>query len=118
MVALLSALALLILGIAALAWFREPRRWLVALGVVLMLLALLIHALIGWVTSLDAGFESYPGGFSLGTGCWLPLIGFPLSAIGLVAAARASAQRHTTPTAFPDAGLFRGLPSPDGREHT
>ena len=94
--ALLVAPALLVLVSSVLAWFRNLPRWLVVLCLVIIILVLALHI---FVSRLAAGFACFdvcpPGGVQFGTGFWLPLVGFPLSAIGLVVAAATQVQQSS-----------------------
>ena len=90
---LLIAPVLVMLGISAWAWVGKPPIWLVVVGCVVIMLALVVH----WLASaLSAGFACFDvcpaGGAYFGTGFWLPLVGLPLGVIGIVVAV-ASARR-------------------------
>jgi hypothetical protein len=87
--------ALLVLGISASAWFGEPNRWLTVLGAVLLLLAVPVTLFLGFLDVAFSCFDSCPDGPThLGTGFWLPWMGFLLGGIGLIVVRR-SAHRHT-----------------------
>jgi hypothetical protein len=94
LLAALVAPALLVLVISVFVWFRPLPRWLVVLCVVIAILAVVVH-LLGSLFSFGlACFDVCPlGGVHFGTGFWLPLVGFPLSALGLAAVAAAEKRR-------------------------
>lgn len=94
---LLIALALFILGISAWFWFSKPPIWLVVVGTLVLILALIMDWLVSLLAAGLACFDVCPaGGVSYGTGFWLPLIGFPLGVIGsIIAATRRRPQRPT-----------------------
>lgn len=98
LLALLVAPALLVLVSSVLAWFRPLPRWLVVLCLVIVTLAFVLH-LLG--SQLGAAFMCFdvcpPGGVHLGTGFWLPLVGFLLSAIGLAMIAAVPEKRRSLP---------------------
>lgn len=97
LLALLVAPVLLVVVSNVLAWFRHLPRWLVVLCLVILILAFVLHVLVSWLAAAFACFDVCPpGGVHFGTGFWLPLVGFPLSAIGLVVAA-ATQQRRPLP---------------------
>ena len=84
-VALLIAPTLVILGISAWAWVGKPPIWLVVVGCVVIILALVVHWLASALTASFACFDVCPpGGAHFGTGFWLPLVGLPLGVIGIV----------------------------------
>lgn len=91
---LLVAPAVLVLVSSALAWFRTLPGWLVVLCLVIIIPAFILHVLISELASIFACFDVCPpGGVHFGTGFWLPLVGFPLSAIGLAFAAAIQKRR-------------------------
>lgn len=95
-VGLLCAAALLVFVCTPLAWFRKAL-WLVVLSVTVLIFAFLIHLLAGSLGLLFGCFDVCPpGGVSVGTGFWLPLIGFPLSIIGLLVTTRRPTTQGTT----------------------
>lgn len=84
LLALLVAPSLLVLVSSVLAWFRTLPRWLAVLCLVIVILAFVLHLLGSWLATVFACFDVCPpGGVHFGTGFWLPLVRFPLSAIGL-----------------------------------
>src|SRR5215469_8928995 len=88
LLALLVAPALLVLVSSLLAWFRPLPRWLVVLCLVIVILAFVLHFLGSQLGAVFVCFDMCPPGeVHLGTGFWLPLVGFPLSAIGLAVTA-------------------------------
>lgn len=98
LLALLVAPALLILASSVLAWFRTLPRWLFVLCLVIIILAFVLHVIVSRLAAAFACFDVCPpGGVHFGTGFWLPLAGFPLSAIGLMVAS--AKQKRTS---FPD----------------
>jgi predicted tellurium resistance membrane protein TerC len=97
LLALLVAPALLVLVSSVLAWFHHLPRWLVVLCLVIIIPAFVLHLLGSQLAAAFACFDVCPpGGVHLGTGFWLPLVGFPLSAIGLAVAA-ATEKRRSLP---------------------
>ena len=104
LLALLVAPALLVLVSSVLAWFRPLPRWLVVLCLVIVILAFVLHLLGSRLGAVFACFDVCPpGGVHFGTGFWLPLVGFPLSAIGLAVVAAAEKRRSlpSPPAASP-----------------
>lgn len=103
LLALLIVPALLVLVSSVIAWLRYVPIWLVVLSIVIIILAFALHLLISLLISALACFDVCPpGGVHFGTGFWLPLVGFPLSIIGLVIAA-ATQKRGTVPASSPPA---------------
>ena len=95
LVGLLLAPAALILGISILTWFIRSPLWLIVLGCLMIILAVWVHWLVEALFAALACFDVCPaGGIHYGTGFWLPLVGFPLSGIGLITAAIASFRRR------------------------
>lgn len=96
LVALLLAPAAIILGISILTWFIRSPLWLIVLGCLMIILAVWVHWLVEALFAALACFDVCPaGGIHYGTGFWLPLVGFPLSGIGLITAAIASFRRRS-----------------------
>ena len=94
LIALLIAPALLVLGSSALAWFRNLPRWLVVLCLVIIIPAFVLHLLVSELAAAFACFDVCPpGGVHLGSGFWLPLVGFLLCTIGVAVAAATQKQR-------------------------
>lgn len=88
--------ALLVLGSSIIASFRTLPRWLIVLCWAIIIPIFLLHLL---VSAFSASFGCFdvPGcEVHMGTGFWLPLIGFPLSMVGLAVIAAAQ-QRHPLP---------------------
>jgi hypothetical protein len=97
LLAVLVAPALLVLVSSVFAWFRPLPRWLVVLCVAIAILACVLHLLGSLLGSALACFDMCPlGGVHFGTGFWLPLVGFPVSAIGL-AVVDAAEKRRSLP---------------------
>ena len=93
--ALLVAPALLVLVSSVFAWFRPLPWWLVLLCLIITITAFVLRLLGSLVAAAFACFDVCPpGGVHFGAGFWLPLVGFPLSAIGLVIAAAAEKRRR------------------------
>lgn len=85
LLALLVTPALLVLVSSVFAWFRTLPRWLVLACLAVIGLAFVLHLLVSRLAAAFACFDVCPpGGVHWGTGFWLPLVGFPLSAIGLI----------------------------------
>jgi hypothetical protein len=86
--------ALILLSISIWAWFSKPSLWLVVPGCLIIIVALPVH---WFISAVFVGFACFdvcpPGGVHFGTGFWLPLVGFPLSGIGIVFAAIAAARQ-------------------------
>ena len=104
LLALLVAPALLVLVSSVLAWFRHLPRWLVALCLVIIILAFVLHVLVSGFHAVFACIDMCTsGGDQFGTGFWLPLVGFLLGAIGLVVVAATQERRSLPgpPTASP-----------------
>lgn len=98
LLALLVAPALLVLVSSLFAWFRPLPRWLVVLCLVIVILAFVLHLLGSQLGTALLCFDVCPpGGVHLGTGFWLPVVGFLLSAIGLLIVA-ATQKRRALPT--------------------
>ena len=88
LLAWLIAPALLALVSSLFAWFRPLPRWLVIVSLVVSLLAFAGHLFWSQLVVAFACFDICPAaGVHVGTGFWLPLLGFLLSIIGLVNAA-------------------------------
>jgi hypothetical protein len=82
--ALLMAPALLVLVSSVVAWFRPLPWWFVLLCLIITITAFVLRLLGSLVAAALACFDVCPpGGVHFGAGFWLPLVGFPLSAIGL-----------------------------------
>ena len=95
LVGLLLAPAALILGISILTWFIRSPLWLIVLGCLMIILAVWVHWLVEALFAALACFDVCPaGGIHYGTGFWLPLVGFPLSGVGLITAAITSFRRR------------------------
>ena len=78
---LLVVPAVLVLVSSVIAWFRSLPGWLVVLCLVILFIAFILHLFGSVVNSAVACFDVCPpGGVHLGTGFWLPLVGFLLSA--------------------------------------
>ncbi|HEY7356427.1 MAG TPA: hypothetical protein VH590_08165 [Ktedonobacterales bacterium] len=100
LVGLLIAPALIVLGISIWAWFNKLWLWPMTLGCLLIIAALPVHWLMEALFTSVACFDVCPpGGVHYGTGYWLPLVGFPLGAVGMIFAAIASARQRPTPDA-------------------
>lgn len=93
LIVLIVAPALLVLGSSIMALFRALPKWLIVLCLAITIPIFLLHLL---ASALAAGYACFdqcpPGGVHMGTGFWLPLMGFLLSVIGL--AIIAAAQRR------------------------
>jgi uncharacterized membrane protein len=95
--ALLVAPALLVLVSSVFAWFRPLPWWLVLLCLIITITAFVLRLLGSLLAAAFACFDVCPpGGVHLGSGFWLPLVGFLLCTIG-VAVAAATQKRRTLP---------------------
>jgi hypothetical protein len=98
--ALLIAPALVILGISVWFWLGKPPVWLVVVGCVVIILALVVHWLVSLLAASFACFDVCPAaGVTYGTGFWLPLIGLLLGVVGIILAAQRRRPRQPAPTA-------------------
>src|SRR5262249_39549640 len=89
--------ALLALGISIGLWFRKVSLWIITPGIVLLFLAEAIHVFMGILAPqlacfLEDGPCTIPP-IQYGTGFWLPIVGFLLSIIGIIAARVAAKQQ-------------------------
>ena len=101
-IALLVAPALLVLVSSVVAWLRRLPIWLVVLCLLIIVPAVFLHV---FASILAAGLACFdvcpPGGVHYGSGFWLPLVGFVVSAVGVIVVA-ATQRRRVLPGAPDD----------------